>query len=214
MAEACFSADSSRAVSVPAAKKASRAATDGAIADHRALCEAAHAAGALVIAATDLLALALATAPGEIGEIGGRGGVLMLGYFGNQQATESSFNASGWFMSGDLGRFDAHGNVQGGIPSPYVNVPVAQYSVPNSVAKPYPTNLHPWADRGEQGVEALCRLTAYQPDFTRDQLKALYGTKAAYRARVEQNIDELTRAGWFLPVYRDVVLADAATVDF
>jgi len=50
--------------------------------------------------------------PGEIGEIGGRGGLLMLGYFGNQQATESSFNASGWFMSGDLGRFDAHGNIQ------------------------------------------------------------------------------------------------------
>lgn len=50
--------------------------------------------------------------PGEIGEIGGRGGLLMLGYFGNQQATESSFNASGWFMSGDLGRFDAHGDIQ------------------------------------------------------------------------------------------------------
>lgn len=50
--------------------------------------------------------------PGEIGEIGGRGGLLMLGYFGNQQATESSFNASGWFMSGDLGRFDPHGNIQ------------------------------------------------------------------------------------------------------
>ena len=54
----------------------------------------------------------LEAAPGEIGEIGGRGGLLMLGYFGNQQATESSFNASGWFMSGDLGRFDAHGNIQ------------------------------------------------------------------------------------------------------
>lgn len=51
-------------------------------------------------------------APGEVGEIGGRGALLMLGYFGNQQATESSFNASGWFMSGDLGRLDANGNVQ------------------------------------------------------------------------------------------------------
>lgn len=50
--------------------------------------------------------------PGEIGEIGGRGGLLMLGYFGNQQATESSFNSSGWFMSGDLGKFDENGNVQ------------------------------------------------------------------------------------------------------
>jgi acyl-CoA synthetase len=54
----------------------------------------------------------LEAAPGEIGEIGGRGGVLMLGYFNNQTATESSFNSSGWFMSGDLGRFDNEGNLE------------------------------------------------------------------------------------------------------
>jgi acyl-CoA synthetase len=36
----------------------------------------------------------------------------MLGYFDNQSATEAAFNAGGWFMSGDLGRFDAHGNLQ------------------------------------------------------------------------------------------------------
>lgn len=47
--------------------------------------------------------------PGEVGEIGGRGGLLMLGYFDNQSATENSFNAHGWFMSGDLGRIDDHG---------------------------------------------------------------------------------------------------------
>ena len=50
--------------------------------------------------------------PGEIGEIGGRGALLTLGYFGNQHATETSFNARGWFMSGDLGRFDANGNLE------------------------------------------------------------------------------------------------------
>src|SRR5438067_4904268 len=50
--------------------------------------------------------------PGEIGEIGGRGACLMLGYFDNQQATEESFNRSGWFMSGDLGRFDPNGNLE------------------------------------------------------------------------------------------------------
>ncbi|HJV87555.1 MAG TPA: class I adenylate-forming enzyme family protein [Noviherbaspirillum sp.] len=51
----------------------------------------------------------LEAAPGEIGEIGGRGGCLTLGYFNNQSATEKSFNSSGWFMSGDLGMFDANG---------------------------------------------------------------------------------------------------------
>jgi acyl-CoA synthetase len=50
--------------------------------------------------------------PGELGEIGTRGALLTLGYFNNQDATENSFNAGGWFMSGDLGRFDAKGNLQ------------------------------------------------------------------------------------------------------
>jgi acyl-CoA synthetase (AMP-forming)/AMP-acid ligase II len=48
-------------------------------------------------------------APGEIGEIGGRGGSLMLGYFDNQEATEAAFNAQGWFMTGDLGWIDEAG---------------------------------------------------------------------------------------------------------
>jgi acyl-CoA synthetase len=46
---------------------------------------------------------------GEVGQIGGRGASLMLGYFDDQQTTEDSFNASGWFMTGDLGWVDAAG---------------------------------------------------------------------------------------------------------
>jgi glycine dehydrogenase len=42
-------------------------ATDGVVRDFRALCERAHAAGALVAAATDLLALALLAPPAEWG---------------------------------------------------------------------------------------------------------------------------------------------------
>ena len=49
---------------------------------------------------------------GEIGEIGGRGGLLMLGYYDDQQATEDAFNRAGWFMSGDLGVMDEAGCVQ------------------------------------------------------------------------------------------------------
>ena len=48
-------------------------------------------------------------APGEAGQIGGRGASLMLGYFDDQKATEDAFNASGWFMTGDLGTLDANG---------------------------------------------------------------------------------------------------------
>jgi acyl-CoA synthetase (AMP-forming)/AMP-acid ligase II len=46
---------------------------------------------------------------GEVGQIGGRGASLMLGYFDDQMATEQSFNASGWFMTGDLGSLDENG---------------------------------------------------------------------------------------------------------
>ena len=52
------------------------------------------------------------TEDGETGEIGGMGAMRMLGYFGNQMATEASFNAGGWFMSGDLGRFNGSGNLE------------------------------------------------------------------------------------------------------
>lgn len=48
---------------------------------------------------------------GTVGEIGGRGAALMLGYFGGQEVTEKSFNRDGWFMSGDLGSLDADGNL-------------------------------------------------------------------------------------------------------
>ncbi len=51
-------------------------------------------------------------APGGVGEIGGRGASLMLGYFADQTATERSFNRHGWFLSGDLGRLDERGCLQ------------------------------------------------------------------------------------------------------
>ena len=49
---------------------------------------------------------------GETGEIGGRGACMMLGYFGNQTATERTLNRYGYLLSGDLGSFDAAGNLR------------------------------------------------------------------------------------------------------
>jgi acyl-CoA synthetase len=51
----------------------------------------------------------LEVACGEVGEIASRGALLTLGYFDDQRATEDSFNANGWFLSGDLGRLDQNG---------------------------------------------------------------------------------------------------------
>ena len=46
---------------------------------------------------------------GETGQIGGRGASLMLGYYDDQIATDESFNSSGWFITGDLGKLDENG---------------------------------------------------------------------------------------------------------
>jgi acyl-CoA synthetase (AMP-forming)/AMP-acid ligase II len=46
---------------------------------------------------------------GEIGQIGGRGASLMLGYFEDEESTTSSFNSHDFFMTGDLGSLDAAG---------------------------------------------------------------------------------------------------------
>jgi acyl-CoA synthetase len=49
---------------------------------------------------------------GEVGQIGGRGASLMLGYFADQTATQNSFNRDGWFMTGDLGWMDDKGYIR------------------------------------------------------------------------------------------------------
>ena len=49
---------------------------------------------------------------GKTGEIGGRGACMMLGYYGNQAATDKTFNRHGYLMSGDLGSFDRWGNLR------------------------------------------------------------------------------------------------------
>ncbi len=48
-------------------------------------------------------------ATGEIGQIGGKGASLMLGYFDDEAATARSFNSDGWFMTGDIGSLDEDG---------------------------------------------------------------------------------------------------------
>jgi acyl-CoA synthetase (AMP-forming)/AMP-acid ligase II len=51
------------------------------------------------------------TTPGALGEICIRGWSLMLGYFGDPEATGAAIDADGWLHSGDLGCLDADGNL-------------------------------------------------------------------------------------------------------
>ena len=116
---------------------------------------------------------------------------------------------------GSLLALDEYGNVKGGIRNPYVDVPVSKLGVPNSGAEPPIKNPHPFiAARGEAAQNQLCGLANYQINFTPAQLKTLYKDKKTYQARVQQRYDELMKQGWALPVYRSVILADAAQVTF
>ena len=50
-------------------------------------------------------------APGETGEIVIRGYIVMQGYFRDAEATAETIDAEGWLHTGDIGRFDADGNL-------------------------------------------------------------------------------------------------------
>jgi len=116
---------------------------------------------------------------------------------------------------GSLMALDEFGNVKGGIRTTYVDVPASRIGVPNSGAEPPITNPHPFiAARGDAAQNQLCSLANYELAFTPAQLKTLYQNTDAYRARVRQRYDELMAEGWALPIYRSVVLGDAAKVDF
>jgi hypothetical protein len=121
-------------------------------------------------------------------------------------------NAAG---DGSLMALDEFGNARGGIRSPYVDVPARKYGVRNEGASPPIANAHPFvAVRDEAARNQLCGLAGYEMALTAGQLRRLHGTRKAYQARVAGRLDELTRQGWSLPVYRDVILADAAAVEF
>jgi hypothetical protein len=116
---------------------------------------------------------------------------------------------------GSLMALDERGNPRGGVRNPYVDVPIAKYGFPNEAAVPPTPNTVPWVSRRTpQGIDDLCRLTGYQIVMTGPELKKVYGSQENYVAKVRARLDELTRQGWSLPVYRDQILSDANKVNF
>jgi hypothetical protein len=110
---------------------------------------------------------------------------------------------------------DENGNVKGGVRNPYVDVPVARFSVRNEAANPPIPNPSAWVAAHGQGAPAqMCGLAGYQTSYSKDQLQKLYGNKKTYQDRVKKRLAELEKTGWSLPVYRDSILADAAKVSF
>jgi hypothetical protein len=110
---------------------------------------------------------------------------------------------------------DEQGNPRGGIRNTYMDVPTARHNVPNEAAVPLISNPSAYVAKG--GMPAamqMCGLGSYQVDYSKAELKQLYGSRQNYRAKVAKRLAELEKAGWSLPVYRDMILADAAKVEF
>lgn len=110
---------------------------------------------------------------------------------------------------------DERGNPKGGVRNPYVDVPTAKYGVPNTGKTPLIPNPSAYVAKGGlQAANQMCGLSAFQNDFSKDELKKMYGSPKNYRSQVEKNMKAAEKAGWSLPVYRDFIMADAAKIDF
>jgi hypothetical protein len=60
----------------------------------------------------------------------------------------------------------------------------------------------------------MCGLSTAQIALAPEKLKALYKNKQGYVKAVEARLTALEKAGWSLPLYRELILSDAAKVNF
>src|SRR5690606_21683660 len=109
---------------------------------------------------------------------------------------------------------DTHGNVMGGIRSPYVDVPFASYKPTIAAADPPIANPAQWIRENQGGAATMCRLAAYEETFSAEKLRELYGSKRNFLRAFEARLNELEAQGWSLPLYHDLIMADARAVDF
>jgi hypothetical protein len=103
----------------------------------------------------------------------------------------------------------------GGIRTLYVDVPVAKYGASITAIDPVIPNASAYVTaNGLQGAQIMCRLSNYQEPFSAAKLRELYGTKRNFERMFATRLGALEQQGWSLPVYRELILGDAAVVDF
>jgi hypothetical protein len=116
---------------------------------------------------------------------------------------------------GSMMALDQYGNPQGGIRTVYVDVPVAKYTIRPAALNPVVANAAPYiATGGQNAATLMCGLSTAQFAFAPAKLKELYKSKQAYVKAVETRLTALEKAGWSLPLYREMILSDAAKVNF
>jgi hypothetical protein len=116
---------------------------------------------------------------------------------------------------GSMMALDPRGNPLGGIRTVYVDVPVAKYVIRPAALNPVVANAAPYiATGGQNAANLMCGLSTAQIAFPPATLKDLYKSKQGYVKAVETRLTALEKAGWSLPLYREMILADAAKVSF
>ena len=116
---------------------------------------------------------------------------------------------------GSMMALDEHGNPLGGIRTTYVDVPTAKYTIRPAALNPVVANAAPYiAAGGQNAANLMCGLSTAQANFAPAKLKELYRNKQVYVKAVETRLTALEKAGWSLPVYHELILADAAKVTF
>jgi len=94
---------------------------------------------------------------------------------------------------------DEFGNVKGGVRNPYVDVPVAQYGVPNAGATP--------------AANFNCSIAGWRLPYAAAALADLYKNHGSYISQVNRRLMELVREGWILPEYTEDIRSDALAID-
>src|SRR5688572_30214215 len=116
---------------------------------------------------------------------------------------------------GSMMALDEHGNPRGGIRTTYVDVPTAKYVIRPAAVTPVIPNASAYiATRGQNAANQMCGLSTAQIAMPPLKLKELYKNKHAYVKAVETRLTALEKAGWSLPLYRDMILGHAAKVTF
>ena len=116
---------------------------------------------------------------------------------------------------GSMMALDEHGNPRGGIRTTYVDVPAAKYVIRPAATNPVIPNASPYiATRGQQAANQMCGLSTAQIAIPATKLKEMYKNKQAYMKAVETRLAALEKAGWSLPLYREMILSDAKSVSF
>ena len=90
---------------------------------------------------------------------------------------------------------DEFGNARGGIRNVWVDVPTATHGV--------------FGKGKTQAQDRLCQLAGTKVPLPEATLRKLYRNKEDYVSRVNQRLQQLVAAGWFLSEYVETVRADA-----